>query len=313
MNTAIVKKSRTAIVYALGMALLCGAARAEEPVGTETEEEDALTFGVDFDFFSAYVWRNAVQTDRMVIEPCVWADLTLVGPLSIGGFVWQNYDLTSRRNAIFQTGLNETDFNLHLGWAAWTSDDEDYSLAFEVGHDWYTYQNVRTGEDYMRNAYPNAREIYVKAKFDNPLIGIYGQASWMYEDFGDYQKSMHYEVGLNKEIEFVEGWTLGADWNVNFGESRYLSFIYGNVDYDDTVDGVGPESGFGGTTVKLYLAWQITDWLSLKGTIAYTGILHDELRDEMREQGGGWGFLEREGNGYPRDLLWGGFSLNMEF
>ena len=321
MNTLTIKKSRTTLVYALGMALLCGAARAEEPVGVEAEgadDESALEFGVDFDWFTAYVWRNAVQNDQMVLQPGVWADFTFADSFSIGGSVWQNYDVTSRRREAYRTGLNETDFNLHLGWAAWTSEDEECALTFEFGHEWYLYHNVRGGEDYAKADYPNTREIYVKAEFENPFVNIYGQASWMYENFGAYKQGMHYETGLTKEIEFADGWTLGADWNINFGDGHYLQFLYGDVNYRyDAVTNEeysdGPKGGIGGTTVKGYLAWQITSWLSLKGMVGYTAILHNRLRGEMRNLSGDYWFCGEEDAAYPRDLVWGGLSLNMEF
>ena len=64
-------KLMAAIAASVCAVSLSGAAVAEE------EGEGApFEAGVDLDFFSAYVWRNAVQTDRMVLQPCVWADLT---------------------------------------------------------------------------------------------------------------------------------------------------------------------------------------------------------------------------------------------
>ena len=76
------------------------AAQASEPAELNEEEEKVLEAGFDFDFLSAYIWRNAIQNDEMVMQPCVWADLTYFDPFWVGFSIWQNYDLTDRRHGI---------------------------------------------------------------------------------------------------------------------------------------------------------------------------------------------------------------------
>ena len=291
-------------------------------------EEDSNVFeaGFDFDFFSAYVWRNAIQTDEMVMQPCVWADFTGLDPFWFGFSVWQNYDLTDRRHNDLRKGLTETDYNVHVGATAWSSDDESQELGVEVGHEWYDNDFVRHGSG---NAYPDTREIYVKLAYDNPIVSVYGQASWMYEDFGDYKRGVHYEIGFKKELdlaEVVDGLpeetlTLGADWNVSFGTGNYLNYLYGGTrsgyDEDGEMQYDGSSAGFGGTTVKLYLTWAIADNLSLGGTIAYTGVLNGAYRESIGDQGDDWWDYDEEaerGNGfYQRDFVWGGVSLKLAF
>ena len=285
----------------------------------DAEETALFEAGFDFDFLSAYVWRNAVQTDELVMQPCVWADLTRFEPFWAGFSIWQNYSLTDRRRAIYRHGLDETDYNVHVGATVWSSDDEDWSLDLELGHDWYTYQGVR-GD--LRADYPDTREVYVKATLTNPFVDVYGQASWMYDDFGAYRQALHYELGFNKEVELCDALTVGADWNVNFGDGRYLSFLYGgtasgayyHADEDETYDDYdGASGGFGGTTLKVYLTYAVTDWLSVGATIAYTGVLAEPYRDAIGAQGGEYAFGGSDGEKYPRDLLWGGLSLKVSY
>lgn len=303
-------KTILATVGAAVTAVTLGAAEAESE-NSELEEEEAQIFeaGFDADFFSAYVWRNAVQTDEPVLQPCVWADFTHFDPFWLGFSIWQNYDLTSRRHEVMKGGLTETDYNLHLGATAWANEDEDMSLDLEIGHEWFVNQQIKSE---ARESYKNTAELYVKATFNNPIANVYGQASWMYDDFGDYKQGMHYEIGFNKEIDLVEDTlSLGADWNVNFGDSRYLYFLYGGVDYVEDEFGdetwSNPDAGIGGTTIKTYLTWHITDWMSLVGTIAYTGVLNGSARQELAN-GPCW-----QGDCYRRDLLWGGISLKFEY
>lgn len=287
---------------------------ADKAAAEAAEEEATPLFeaGFDFDFLSAYVWRNAVQTDELVMQPCVWADLTALDPFWVGFSIWQNYGLTDRRRDVYRHGLDETDYNVHLGVTAWASEDEDWSLDLEVGHDWYTYQGVRADE---RDGSPDTREVYAKATLANPFVDVYGQASYMYGDFGDYLKAMHYEIGFTKEVELTDALTLGADWNVNFGDGRYLSFLYGDVDpvYDPVEDDWltdGPKGGIGGTTLKVYLTYAITDWLQVGATIAYTGILNGDLREATHTLGSDDWYGS---DSYPRDLLWGGLSLKLSY
>ena len=287
------------------------AAEAEKTAAEGLEEEASEVFeaGFDLDFFSAYVWRNAVQTDEPVLQPCAWADLTYFEPFWLGFSVWQNYDLTSRRHEVLKGGLTETDYDIHLGATAWENDDATQSLDLLLGYAWYVNQQVKSS---AREDYKNTSELYFKVTYNNEIANVYGQVAWMPDDFGAYKQGMHYELGLNKEIELVEDvLKLGADWNVNFGDSRYLYFLYGGVDYTEDEDGneswSNPDAGIGGTTVKAYLTWTITDWMSLVGTIGYTGVLNGSARQELAN-GAAW-----QGDCYRRDLLWGGVSLKFAF
>ena len=323
-------KLMTVVAASVCAVSLSGSAVAAEDVSKEVTKEEAeeaseglvqqmhdiFEAGFDFEFFSAYVWRNAVQTDEPVIEPCVWADFTYFKPFWLGFSIWQNYDLTSRRHEVLKGGLTETDYNVHLGATAWENEDETMSLDVEIGHEWFVNQQVKSD---AREAYKNTAELYAKVTFNNEIVNVYGQTSWMYDDFGAYKQGMHYELGLNREFDVLSPFELpedtlilGLDWNLNFGDSRYLYFLYGGVDWDVDENGEDtwsdPKAGIGGTTVKAYLTWNITDWMSLVGTIAYTGVLNGSARQSLGDEDTGW-----QGSQYRRDLLWGGVSLKFAF
>ena len=293
------------------------AAEAAEALTEEEEDSTLFEVGGDFDFRSAYVWRNAIQNDEMVMQPCVWADWTQLDPFYAGFSVWQNYDLTDRRHNDLRKGLTETDYNVHVGATAWQNEDEDMSLGVELGHEWFDNQFVRRGSG---DSYPDSREIYLKATFDNPFVNVYGQVSWMYEDFGANKQGVHYEIGFNKEVEVYDAVTVGVDWNVNFGDGHYLNFLYGGTrsGYDEYGEREyeGSSAGFGGTTVKLYATWQVTEWFSLGGVIAYTGVLNGAYREALGDQGDDWWDYSDEngGNGfYQRDFVWGGLQAKVSF
>ena len=261
-----------------------------EAEALEEEEDQIFEAGLDLDFFSAYVWRNVVQTDKPVFEPCVWADLTYFDPFWIGFSYWQNWDLSDDRRGSekdFRRRLNESDYNVHIGVTAWENEDEDMSLEFEGGHEWYTY--------HFDHGVPSTREFYLKGTFNNPIVNVYGQVSWLYDDIGEYDSGFYYEVGFNKEFELCESLALGLDWNTSLGDGDYNYFMTG-----------AEESGFLGTTLKAYLSWAVTDWMSVVGTIAYTGLLDSDIRHEYNA-GNAWG--DRD----DKDILWGGLSLKFSY
>lgn len=289
-------KTIIATVGAVMTAVTLGAQEADEKAAeVEGQQEETPVFeaGFDLDLYSAYVWRNAIQNDHIVIQPGVWADFTMLDPFWFGFSVWQNYDLDDCRREDLRRALTETDYNVHAGVTAWASEDEEMSLEFEIGHDWYENQFVR-GE--VRGDYASTRELYLKGTFANPLVDVYGQMSWMYRDCDSGDKGLHYEVGLNKEVALVEdALTLGMDGNVDFGDSDYLCFLHGEVgpNFDK------PRSGVGGMTLMAYLTWDIADWVAVKGTFAWTSILDNDIRAEYEHK--------------YRDYLWYGVSLNFAF
>lgn len=286
-----------------------------EPAGAaELEEKDdnPLEAGFDVDFLTAYVWRNAVQNDRPVAQPCVWADLTVADPLYLGFYVWQNYDLTNRRrHAGYRGEWNETDYNVHAGAAIWTSDDEKTKLNLEVGHEWYTYNMHGTwGEEdggyRKRKDFPSTCEIYVKLELENDVLTPYAQLSQEYR----VVDGTHYELGLKKEIalsdlldsesDLLSQLTLSGDVNVNFGSRRYMTYLYdGDPETGDTVG-----NGIGGITAKTGLTWAPCDNFSVGGVLAFTSILGRTARDE---------FKDFDPACDDRELVWGGIQAKISF
>ena len=273
---------------------LSGSAVAAEDSSTEKnaeelQEEESKLFeaGFDADLTTAYVWRNVVQTDKPVFQPCVWADFIGVEPLWFGFSYWQGWDLSSDRSDIFHRRFNESDFNVHVGATAWESEDGDMSLEFELGHEWYTYHFDRREDGSSLS--PSTREFYLNGTFKNPIVNFTARFGGMYDDIAGYDSGFYYELALNREFALCDELKLGLDWNVTMGDADYLYFIY-----DEDVS-----EGFAGTTAKVYLTWSITDWMSLTGLVAYTGTLNPDARDAQSSD--------------DKDILWGGFRLSFSY
>ena len=287
-------KLMTVVAASVCAVSLSGSAVAAEDSSTEKnaeelQEEESKLFeaGLDADLTTAYVWRNVVQTDKPVFQPCVWADFIGVEPFWFGFSYWQGWDLSSDRSDLFHRRFNESDFNVHVGATAWESEDGDMSLEFELGHEWYTYHFDRREDGSSLS--PSTREFYLNGTFKNPIVNFTARFGGMYDDIADYDSGFYYELALNREFALCDELKLGLDWNVTMGDADYLYFIY-----DEDV-----KEGFAGTTAKVYLTWSITDWMSLTGLVAYTGTMNSDARDAQSSD--------------DKDILWGGFRLSFSY
>lgn len=311
-------KKLTFVGAALACATLFAAetgstASTAEQAGSEPEAKleesglDWLSAGFDADLFSAYVFRNAIINDELVLQPCAWFDLTLFDFLTVGGNAWQNWNLTNRiRGEGIPNEMNESDFNFHIGADVWKTDDEKYSLYLQLQHDWFTY----------RYDYPNENEFGVRAEFRNPFVGVYGQYSEAYWT----EWACHFEVGLNQdwnvgellesENDYLNRMTVGFDWNVNFGSGKFLTYyVYGPMPgaYDPETEEFDDErlsDGIGGTTIKGNLAYQVCDHFTVGLVLAFTSVLSGEARDAVEYMGHG---------GSYKDLVWGGLQAKLDF
>ena len=280
---------------------------ADEAEALEKEDSGWFSAGFEADLYSAYVFRNAVFCDEIVLQPCVWADLTLFDFLTVGGNVWQNWNLSDRwsPDGIPQE-MNETDFNLHVGADVWTSDDGEYALNLQLGHDFFTY----------RYDYPNENEVTLQAEFANPFVNAYGKYCQAYVPVS----ACHFEFGLRKdwsvgelaesESDVLNKLRVGFDWNMNFASGRFFSnYIWGfkqgaynpeTEEYDEEC----MSDGIGGTTIKLNLAYEVCEHFSIGLLGAFTSALSDEARDTVEYMGHG---------GSYKDIFWGGLQVVLNF
>jgi len=307
---------KTFIAAALTAAILpvCGAEETEAPAkdgGIEQHEPPWFEAGFDNDFFTAYVDRHAIANDRAVWQPCVWVDFTRVENFVLEGSVWQNWDLTRRRAADGYTrAMNETDFEIKASITAWTSDDEDYSLTFDISHFWYVY---RARDGY--SADPSCEEFAFQSTFATPCVDVYGKYYQLYRT----ETTAYFELGLAKEVGLADAFdseadilqrlTVGAEWGLGIASGKYLSYLYGlgRGDYDAEEDAFEHDcfkNGVGGTTLRFNLAYEVCDHFTVGTVLAYTAVLNDDICGSYRAVGAPSAY---------RNLVWGGLQAKLSF
>ena len=146
----------------------------------------------------------------------------------------------------------------------------------------------------------------MKLELENAYVTPYAQLSHEYRDVD----GTHYELGLKKETalsdlfdsenDLLSQLTLAGDVNVNFGSRRYLTYLYDG----DSCEGGSLSNGIGGITAKLGLTWAPCDHFSIGGLVAFTSVLNDTARDEVRE-------FDDWCN--ATDLVWGGIQAKISF
>jgi len=293
------------------VAMVAVAASVNPARSAEEPEKSPLPLGFDNDLFSAYIFRNAIFGDELVWQPCVWADFDVRDWFTLGGSVWQNWDLTANSE---KTGrpraMNETDFNVHVSRSLWTSEDESYDLSLEVGNDFYTYRRQEN--------VPNDYELYLKLVFANPFVGVYGLLAECYSPVA----APFSELGLNKQMTlselfssenaFLGRWTLAADWSLSLASGKYFSCYYYGFLPEGERDSESGEyederrlsSGVGGTTLKGTVSYQVCEHFSLGLVVAFTAVLSGEACDALDYCGCS--------NTYKR-LVWGGLQAKLDF
>jgi len=297
------------VVAFVSPALSAEESEAEAPATLEKEETKWFEAGFDTDLFSAYVFRNAIINDELVIEPCVWLDMTLFDLLTVGGNVWQNWNLTNRqRDWGIPNEMNETDYNVHINGNIWETDDEEYSLCLELAHDWFTYRYDLDCEN----------ELALRLDFNNPFVGVYGKYSQAY-----YKESCcHFELGLSQEwnvgeifeseSDYLNRLSVGFDWNLNFASGRFFSnYVYGQIGrgrYDPEVeeyeDYENLSNGIGGTTIQGNVAYEVCENFTIGFVLAFTSTLSGEVREYLDQTYGDRSF---------KDLVWGGLQAKLSF
>lgn len=270
-------------ITALGALLAAPGFAAEEkaaethsiPTITALTKEAAnfLILGLATDIYSAYVWRGMTVNDEPVWQPDLTLGLNFGDYGAVTADVWANFDATSSTGKRHAAGLSEIDYTL-----AYSVTLSDFALS--AGHIWYTFPQA-SGEDMEYG--PSTREFFTSASYVNEIVVPFVKAYYDYVQ----ADSAYVSIGLNKEVALTDALKAGGEVSLGLAGNNFSEFYYGDV---------AAKSGMNDANLSVYLAYSITENISIGGKLAYSTLVDSLLRDY---------------DGYRSEIIWGGINLKV--
>ena len=300
MKNLNLKKHLTKALCMMSAAILCGAARAEEPVGdqeageaaeaAEAEEEEAAAVSYEFSlaFDSKYLSYGFVDNNHPILTPS--GSITFFDWFSIGAYAifditkyGHRHGYTSRQwqctefhpNAEIRHSFGEEDF----AWLPTT-------VELAIGYDY----------EYVPNCKHNGTKLYDD---DDNFIGY--DKSWdedtqywtveiglpdlwlepcfycEFDTMRDHGIYMNLEIGHTFDV-IDDTLTIRPSIAQGWGNAQRIAAYAWTSDYSER-----GYSALMDTMVKVEAEWTICDWLSLSGYVGYSDFLFDGgLRDSAR-------------------------------
>lgn len=298
MNTRTVRKSRTAIVYVLGVALLCGAARAEEPVGVKDdgqgEEEESLVsaeFSLSFD--SKYLSYGFVDNNHPIMTPS--GSLTFFDWVTIGAEAIFDITHYGRKAGYTSRAFQCTEFhpNISIGHE-FSSEDYEWlptTIAFDLNYDYEYIPNVRDRVDPEAGWGEDTQ--YLTLELSLPELWL--EPCFYVERDIMRSNGTYMNLELGHTFALVDGESEDDDPVLSirpsiaqgFGNAmrvREYAIHYYEDDNGDEAEKPLDHAGLMDTMIKCELNWNICDNLSLSGYVGYSDFLFDrKIREHARE------------------------------
>ncbi len=274
-----------AVVYALGAALLCGAARAEEPVGAELEEEESSPVSAEFalGFDSKYLSYGMVDNNDPILTPS--AGLTF--------FDWFTLEI----EAIFDT----TRYGHKAGYTNRQFQYNELHPGAEIGHSF-------SSEDF--EWLPTTVEFSLGYQYEyHPRSKGRHDPSWAYDTQFWFAEVSLPDLWIEPTFYFERDVMRDDGTYLNLEIGHTFALIDGEEEDDDPLLALRPSvaQGFGNrqrvagylshedgeplrhdglmdTFLKLELTWTPCDHFALSGYVGYSDFLFDRrIRDATRD------------------------------
>lgn len=243
-------------------------APAATPETVQKEATCPVSVGATLDLYSAYVWHGCILNDEPVWQPDVAISYTLGDYGTLAADAWLNFDATDNNHQRHVAGLNEIDYTVQ--YSVNVGD-----LALGVGHVWYTFPSVSSGE-----YYPSTREFFVSAAYNNSIVTPFVKG---YYDYARVDGA-YLTVGLRKEIELINKLTAGAEVALGGATHTYTQYYF---------NGAENNAWFTDGTAALYLKYNLSDHFYVGARLAWISVMDNDLK----------GFYHED------NLLWGGINL----
>ena len=246
-----------------------------EPVAPKSDPSaETSPFGIHgygtFDVLSGYEFRGALLND----EPVYWTYGELYAAcadlVSIGGWVFQNTDMTCRRKDEARR-MNEWDFaanarispELAKGWR----------LGLEAGHCWCCMHGLR-GESAKIYTRP-ATEIYAILGLENPYVTPYCTCEYGYDAF----EGAAFSFGLKRTFALPLGLELVPKVCAGGSSTGYNAVLY--PPFDDSVG-----TGLTFVQVDVELNYWVTEYFGVRAQASFSVVIDPDIRDAIDDCGG---------------------------
>lgn len=284
MNKLNLSHKKSVVAYAIGAALLCGAARAEEPVGAEApdeleEEEESFVAGeFSLAFDSKYLSYGCVDNNDPILTPGAY--LTFFDWVTIGAEAI--FDVTHYGRKAGYTSrafqCNEFDPNVSIGHSFSPEDFEwlPTTIEFDLNYA-YEYQPRVKGM-------PDSQFWTLEVS----LPDLWLEPCFTYERDTVRDNGTYLNLELGHTFALIDGEGDDADPVLalrpsvaqGFSTSERVNYYLGEN-----------HSGMMDTFVKLELTWTVCDNLELSAYAGYSDFLFDRrIREASRyyEASGKW-------------------------
>lgn len=238
----------------------------------EKDDDSGLSVSVELEVDSAYVYHGISFSDRPIASVCPCLEYSFNDSFHVGAWMWQLYDLSSRRRKEGMYGeWNEHDFMVYMGGEGWKSDDEKYAFNWMVGYYWEAdviYRRWRNEVDYLT----------ATLSFDNPFITPYVEAYYEWRNV----HTMFMDVGVKKSMgldeifgnEGLKDFDVEGKVGVTGGHKRALQYFC----FSENV-----KTGVATGEARLSLGWKITEWARLSVFGAFCSVLNTRIMNDWKD------------------------------
>ena len=276
------------------------AAEREAPKAVLEKEDPPLFWGfANYGIYSGYqLYGSIVNTEPTLqgygeLNTNLRWDDTDLGCFGFG--LWNNSDLTGKRNAEYRRAFNEFDFNLHWQRTFWLDDDNTVGLTYRTFVVWYYYpwtgDRPRTKTTFDWDHY---------LELTNPYLTPY--VCWVHEYAQTYGNLIQF--GVKKPFQITDDLSVCPFVEFVWRDHRY-GWCFSN--YGCRADGGAVGEGLATMKLELDATYQITSWLSVFAKVAYCQNIQGELRDACDEITYGAAY------GRYNEFVWGGAGLCISF
>ena len=343
MKNRTLSKKLSTTVCALSAAIICGAARAEEPVGKveaeAAEEEDTSFVSAEFSlaFDSKYLSYGFVDNNEPILTPA--GEITFFDWLTVGAYAIFDVTPYGRRayNANKSREWKATEFHptVNIGHSFGSEDFEwlPTTVEFSFGYDYEYRPRVLTGgylteDGAYEEGEPRGGDTHYFT-FELSLPDLWLEPTFYYERDCMRDNGTYLNLELGHTFALIDGESEDDDpvlslrpsiaqgWGNAQRIRAYAERQYGWSELED--DDGEPTGEFEpnmeslnypallDTVVKLELTWNVTDYFSASCYVGYSDFLFDEgVRDAARN-------YEATGDWHESYNVIGGFCLTASF